>query len=39
MRENKLTLEKINDKGMEGRKSNGIATTGVLEPTTMKLPG
>jgi hypothetical protein len=39
MREKKVMLEKLNYKGMEGRKSNGLATTGVLEPTTLKLPG
>ena len=38
MRENKAMLEQLNDKGMEGRKSNGLATIGVLEPTTLKLP-
>jgi hypothetical protein len=35
MREKKVMLEKLNDKGMEGRKSNGLTTTGVLEPTTL----
>jgi hypothetical protein len=39
MREKKVMLEKLYDKGMEGRKSNGLATTRVLEPTTLKLPG
>jgi hypothetical protein len=39
MREKKVMLEQLNDKGMEGRKSNGLATTGVLEPTTLKHPG
>jgi hypothetical protein len=39
MREKKVMLEQLNDKGMEGRKFNGISTTGVLEPTTLKLPG
>ena len=38
MREKKVMLEKLNDKGMEGRNSNGLSTTGVLEPTTLKLP-
>ena len=38
MREKKVMLEQLNDKGMEGRKSNGLATIGVLEPTTLKLP-
>jgi hypothetical protein len=39
MREKKVMLEKLNDKGVEGRKSNGLDTTGFLEPTTLKLPG
>jgi hypothetical protein len=34
----KEMLEKLNDKGMEGKKSSGIDTTEVLEPTTLKLP-
>jgi hypothetical protein len=39
MREKKVMLEQLNDKGMEGRKSNGLVTTGVMEPTILKLPG
>jgi hypothetical protein len=39
MREKKVMLEQLNDKGMEGRKSNGLATTGFLEPATLKLLG
>jgi hypothetical protein len=39
MREKKAMLEQLNDKGMEGRNSNGLATIGVLEPMTLKLPG
>ena len=39
MREKKVMLEQLNDKGMEGRKSNGLATTEVLEPTNLKLLG
>jgi hypothetical protein len=39
MREKKVMLEQLNDKGMEVRKSNGLATIEVLEPITLKLPG
>ena len=39
MREKKVMLQQLNDKGMEGRKSNGLAITRVLEPTILKLPG
>ena len=39
IKEKKVMLEKLNDKGMEGRNSNGLATTRVLEPTTLKLLG
>jgi hypothetical protein len=38
MIEKKVMLEQLNDKGMEGRKYDGLATTRVLEPTTLKLP-
>jgi hypothetical protein len=31
-------LEKLNDKGMEGRKSNGLLATRFLEAATLKLP-
>ena len=30
MREKKVMLEQLNDKGMEGRKSKGLSTTGVM---------
>jgi hypothetical protein len=39
MRENKVMLEQLNDKGMEGIKSNGLATTRVLEATNVKCVG
>jgi hypothetical protein len=39
MRENKVMLEQLNDKGMEVINSNGLAIIGVLEVTTLKLPG
>jgi hypothetical protein len=39
MREKKVMLEQLNDKDMGGRKSNGLPTTGVMELTTLKLPG
>jgi hypothetical protein len=32
-------LEKLNDKGMEGRKSHGLVVAKVLEVTTLKLHG
>jgi hypothetical protein len=40
MREKKkVMLEQLNDKGMEGRNSNGLVAAGVLEAATLKLPG
>ena len=37
MREKKkVMLEQLNNKGMEGRKSNGLVATGFLGATTLK---